>query len=1070
MAPTSPGNLGEVPAVEQKRSLALARAAAMKASQDLAVQQEAVRAEVESQIAAMKADMDRRLAEMRAQMEPLQREIRQIGEAIWTVDLYLGRDEEIVALRDNEALAAAPAAAPFTLRQAVLSMDEETAAHAESGGIDAMHVDLFDEWVAEPANLARVLPEAKGVVALVPRARGREYADPWLNDEMQKQNSWTYFLIRNGERLYRMRTDFVVGKRLVPATDEFTGLFVSSRYDHTTRQHESTPLTPGTPEWDAAAERQGARERHFMRMALILQGLVDRTTVFTPLPSHGLNLLDQRTYDDGHAVLVRDAEAVLTDGRPDFHTWLAAKNDNLRVGMRVMGAFNTEAFREAGHESHGSDYWRPNDRITPVPANRWSETDIPSTGVLYRLEGKKSQRGVTGFTFKFERAKRWIDGPGARAEYRTPKTRATCLVAPHDRFVLPYDLITVEECRYYLDARSQRAAYADMFPLLNAAIAAKETEVAQEAPFRHLLATALTAADPTTDATDPALPEAHRILDPLVDWWKLANKYHRALNGEPEHEAKALRDIVAEHTARQQGAAAQSGDETAEAAVVARLLAHDPSIMVVGRKRDGSYLAFAPQPRAYPAGRVGHPATNVEQPAPVTDAEKEANDALHPVHRVNPDVLAAHRAIPAAVADNVWAIEYTTGKTGRTIKSRHWAQPGTRLDKTRLLHTTEAWDAFEVHADPNEHLTDPEIDVAVADLLADAESHARAGWPSGRRLNARTMDPFEPLILGVCLRTDRGEYGQGPHFQVHMIDAADPAGLAEAPAATANNKIKPFSARVDAYFSKTRNGLVLARSETTGTFRLEIKDSGSRYSGAPISRPWHYFWGGQARHAIALIERPANQTIAEERDVRIRAHNAAVSSLRDAAYSALTHAHQAATEALEAAAYARFLDDYADPSLWEGHRKSLPQRGFVPSWHQSGNGVPEPIMDAIFRAADEDLIEKTIETRTYESTGNTYEATLHQVPGHTIGNLMKRLAVETDESCEPFLGLRLFVKPQERADEPGAPEGSHPTAPETADPETGTDDTTYEGHRITPDGAIVITGTVVSDVLCNDED
>ena len=37
-------------------------------------------------------------------------------------------------------------------------------------GIDARSIEQFDEWLlADPAHLDQVLPEAKGVVVLVPR-------------------------------------------------------------------------------------------------------------------------------------------------------------------------------------------------------------------------------------------------------------------------------------------------------------------------------------------------------------------------------------------------------------------------------------------------------------------------------------------------------------------------------------------------------------------------------------------------------------------------------------------------------------------------------------------------------------------------------------------------------------------------------------------------------------------------------------------------------------------------------------------------------------------------------------
>lgn len=961
LAPIAGTSAAAVPAEVSKRQMAEVRAAAIKKKAEIEAIQEQMRAELEA-----------RMREMNAVLAPLQQQVKQMEEGIWTINLYLGRDEEIVRLTEG---APAPAETPLTLRQQVLSMDEETAAHADEGGIDARNLDVFDEWISRPENLARVLPEPKGVVVLVPRRRGRDYADPWANVRLNEENRWSYFLIRNGENLFRMRTDFVVGKRLIPGTKEFTDLFTTTRYNHETRQQERVELVPGTREWNQAAEAQGAKQRHYMRMALILQGLVDRTTVFHPLPEHGINLLDDRTYTHGLANLVLDAENVLTDGRPDFYTWLAEKTSQMRVGMRVMGAFNTKTFKDTGDEGSDGDHYYPNDRITPRPRDRWS-VDRPADATLYRLEGKKTERGVTGYIFKFERSKKWIDH-----EYRTPKTKATCLVAPGDRFILPFDLVTVEECRYYLEARSQRHAYEEMFPLLKACIAAKEAEAAAEAPFRDLLARTLVDADPDLAeacASDPDLRAAHTVLDPLVDWWKLANKYHRALTGEPEHEAQAIRDIITEHRARKNGTATQSGDESAEQAAVARLLAHDPTIAVVGRTRDGGYLAFAPMPRTYPAGKVGYPATNITQPPLLSEEE-----AKQPFPRSS--LPRESNQIPAAVADNVWAREYTTTKTGRTIKSRDWVQPGTRLDRTRILHTTDAWSNWDIHADPNEHLTDPEIDAALAQIIPEVEEQARAGWPARYRGGDRG-EPVEPLLLGACLRTDPGDYDEQPRFEVHLIAADEPAGLGEKPSALAGNTVKAVYGKVLVPFTKTRGGVTLKRDSYTGKFSFSLHDGGG-YGTATPGRPWHYYWSGRAKDAIALVEFPENQQVAQERHTRIAAHNRAVATLREKATAPLWHAKRAGDAAKEAAAYARFLDDYADPDLWEGHRKTL-RESLEIELHPMGRGVPGALRTALYRFADEGW----------------------SLEGHTIATAIEKAGLSLDGIDEALLDLPLWEK------------------------------------------------------------
>ena len=62
----------------------------------------------------------------------------------------------------------------------------------------------------------------------------------------------------------------------------------------------------------------------------------------------------------------------------------------------------------------------------------------------------------------------------------TPSRRASCLVMPDDTWVLPYDLVSVDELSYYLNSRDSRKSFLSMVPTIRAALAAKQAEAAQE--------------------------------------------------------------------------------------------------------------------------------------------------------------------------------------------------------------------------------------------------------------------------------------------------------------------------------------------------------------------------------------------------------------------------------------------------------------------------------------------------------------------------------------------------------------------------------------------------------------
>lgn len=986
----------EVPAETQRRQMAEVRARAMRQQQEIARLEQEMRAEMEAQI-----------SQMRAVMAPLKKQIAQMEEGIWTANLYLGAGEEIVTILDGEP---APADTPLTLRQQVLSMDEETAAHADAGGIDARNLDVFDTWIADPEHLAQVLPEPKGVVVLVPRRRGRDYQDPWVDERLNKENRWSYWLIRNGDRLYRMRTDYVVGKHLIPRVDEFTALFTRRKSG---RHGESEQIVPGTRAWDKAVEAQGARERHYMRMALILQGLIDRTTVFHPLPAAGINLLSGQTFGDGTAVLVRDAEHALADGRDEFYDWLKRLNGELRVGMRIMGVFSTAKFKDAGDEYSERNHYSPNGRITPRASSSY-EADKPRDASLYRLESKRTVSGVQGLAFKFDRTReREYRDEWGRIEYRAPKTKATCVILPGDRFILPFDLVTVEEMRYYLGSRVNRHAYEDMFPLLHVAIEAKQAEQAAEQPFRDLLAAELVKADPALAAAtsgDPDLVAAHAALDPLVDWWKVGNKHHRALHGEPAAEKAAINAIVAEHVASATSATTQTGDAAAEDAMVDRLRTLDPSIFVIARKRDGGYLAFAPQPRRY---------TN-----------------------------------PAATRQDLWAREHTTTKTGKVIKTRDWLIVGSRAEGLRVLFRDEevwaTWDRFTV---PSEDLTDPEIDEVIAALMPRVVDEVRTGWVN--HAWHKVTGPIEVLPLGIAhKRTDK-------QFQVWMTETTDPAALTEAPRADTGSHRGPDLTFHEHYvtvsWTKTpKDGLVLAdRADWT----LREHKGGSYSGGGDETRPWRYVWNGAEQGPGEVIAYAQGQAHAADRTRRIAEHKDAHAVLVKPTETSLKVLRRGIRDLLEQRAYAAFLAEYLDPALWDGHVKTL-RRGyssdpFEPNFAAGRyyRGVPETLCRALDLLTDAGVAHDGLSVRTaVERAGLDVE----------------RVAAEFDEKAngEPipgheFLDLSLSAEP----------EGTPPETPNVDEDEDPGYSFDASGLRLTDAGTVVVSVVVenVTDTAPLDE-
>lgn len=567
--------------------------------------------ELEQARAKMEAEFRAKQAELDAALKPLRAELARMEEVGQTVDLYLGRDEHVEIVRDG---APSPADEPIVIRQRVLAMSEEAAIlfAGENGyeGIDASDVGSFVAWLQDPEHLNRLLPEQKCVVVLVPTREASTSSNPWERTQRDQANAESYWFMRNGERVTLMRTDYiVVGDRLVPQRDEFVSYFT----DRFGRQ-----LEPGSAAWIEAEKSADARRRHFMKLMLTLQGIVDRTATWRPLPAAGVNLLDVASQDAGKVRIVNEIDLILTDGRESFKDWQKRLNAQLRVGHRVIGDWNSQGFGWVNEYERSG--WYKHSRIHPPNAPR------PTSNALHTIEDTRNGMLVIRYERTDTVEKRNVpvpDEPGWMYPVKSvkPTQRASCLIDSEDSWVLPFDLATVDDLTYYLNSREARTDFLTMVPVVRAAIAAKEAEAAEEAPFRDLIARQIEAAGCDTDAVAAT-------VDRLVHAWKVKNKYGRALNGDADHEAKAARQIIAAYKAEVK---LRSDDDRMIAA--ARKAA--PTMICVGATKSGVWRAYAPSVLAHDEGVF----------LDVIELRKDGT-----VKNINRECIIAHRNRPTHVA------------------------------------------------------------------------------------------------------------------------------------------------------------------------------------------------------------------------------------------------------------------------------------------------------------------------------------------------------------------------------------------------------------------------------------
>lgn len=553
-------------AAETRSNAQRMRAEAEEQSQAIARHEGEVRAELEAAKKALEVEFQRKMADLQKQMEPLKERLAQLREIAWTVDLYLGRDESITQIREG---APASEGTPIAIRQRVLSMAEESLIYLDgrtssSRGMGADDIQKFIDWiVADDDNLARILPEPKGVVVLVPTTIRSDASDDFRRAAENAANEQGYWLIRNGENLYVLTTDenMILRERILPRRDEFVSVFEKRLFNG-----DIAPVEPGSAEWLEMEKRANARQRHYMRALLVLQGLVDRTTVWHPLPEDGVNFMTLQSQDDGKIALVQDEDParLLGDGRESFLEFRGRLNARLRPGMRVIVSTSSNEFRYFADEG-----WpRRHSRLSPETAN------YPESLTPYVIEGRRHG----GFVIRYERTDEVFRQDKWGGTFAKAERRASLLLYPHDSWVLPMDLASEAELRYFLHSRENRSRdLLEMVPLIHAALEVKEAEKAEEAPFREFLATQLGAEDLDVN------------VDDLIHAWKTRNIYARALNGDAKHEAKAAREIMRE--ARHHAKAATEASRMVERA---RRLVPDATAVAYRATSTPGWVALVP--------------------------------------------------------------------------------------------------------------------------------------------------------------------------------------------------------------------------------------------------------------------------------------------------------------------------------------------------------------------------------------------------------------------------------------------------------------------------------------------
>jgi hypothetical protein len=313
---------------------------------------------------------------LHAQVSELKETIEVVDDRLLTLDLYAGLSEQVKQIRKG-----APAAFDEKLHvyQRMLYMDEECLPFYSGGGMRFNKLAEFDRWLARKEVRNRVLPDPRCVVAFRIRRNMRTweggdgsfaslaaYISFW---EEAKLDRYTFLYVRNGDQLYRINTDFDFGHRLFPCIERDDGEPLYAYMNHGEIREITTLETPpklhpnedydaDDDELDAWERHRGAhwepfnvssvyyddivayRDRdikHFNRVALILQGLFDRSTILHPHAP--VQLWTNEAFDNAIKLVYDLDRAIAPADMPDFELYRAEGNAKIVVGTNTIGQY-----------------------------------------------------------------------------------------------------------------------------------------------------------------------------------------------------------------------------------------------------------------------------------------------------------------------------------------------------------------------------------------------------------------------------------------------------------------------------------------------------------------------------------------------------------------------------------------------------------------------------------------------------------------------------------------------------------------------------------------------------------
>lgn len=385
-------------------------------------------------------ELEKQKQELKLQVAEMEKWLKGKYRIICAYETYLGAKEEVVELIGEGKTSDEP----IHLYQAVRFMDEEygivnleqitETTYAETDDFDYKNINLFDEWIVK--NYKMFIPSERGIVMWRIKRRGKDYGDRWENMACNGYNANCYFLIRNGERLYRIFSDVESRDDTMFPTEE--------------QSIQAGKKWNGDEEFDQETFMENILPWKYILIAI--QGILDRTDILGTDCQFKTNLICG-LFDKEKIVLVRDKERkdlIGDNTMPSWRSYLQENRDRTKIGDRIIVTDLWGSKNYYGRATDDSDFiyehhmdWR----------RRW--VGIPDRSKVYEIKDYDEDWGYKILYFE----ERWHDD--------TKRKRTAIWLDKTEFFNISQT--TEKDLRYYLNDRREREKYLDMLPKIKLA-------------------------------------------------------------------------------------------------------------------------------------------------------------------------------------------------------------------------------------------------------------------------------------------------------------------------------------------------------------------------------------------------------------------------------------------------------------------------------------------------------------------------------------------------------------------------------------------------------------------------